>query len=176
MSGSPNVLQNWTLHSEQSLCILQTLIRAGWRGSGGIGLGYLFPGPAAAASFPIGRKLPLFPWAEAEVGEVECSRHPQLPVSLPFRGMIAEGARHSFDKKGVVVVGVEDREKKAVNLERALELAIEAGAEDVLEAEDEEKNIFKVSVRLSCLEETLVGLVTAPLCVFSSQCPGVLVT
>lgn len=34
---------------------------------------------------------------------------------------------------------MEDREKKAVNLERALELAIEAGAEDVKEAEDEEE-------------------------------------
>lgn len=63
---------------------------------------------------------------------------------------MAEGARHFFDKKGVVVVGVEDREKKAVNLERALELAIEAGAEDVREAEDEEeeKNLFKVSMGL----------------------------
>lgn len=59
---------------------------------------------------------------------------------------MAEGARHSFDKKGVIVVGEEDREKKPVNLERALELAIEAGAEDVKEIEDEEeKNIFKVS-------------------------------
>lgn len=58
---------------------------------------------------------------------------------------MAEGARHFFDKKGVVAVGVEDREKKAVNLERALELAIEAGAEDVKEAEEEEeKNLFKV--------------------------------
>ena len=46
---------------------------------------------------------------------------------------MAEGARHSFDKKGVIVVGEEDREKKPVNLERALELAIEAGAEDVKE-------------------------------------------
>lgn len=62
---------------------------------------------------------------------------------------MAEGARHFFDKKGVIVVGVEDREKKAVNLERALELAIEAGAEDVKETEDEEeKNIFKVSGKL----------------------------
>lgn len=61
---------------------------------------------------------------------------------------MAEGARHSFDKKGVIVVGVEDKEKKAVNLERALELAIEAGAEDVKETEDEEEtNIFKVSVK-----------------------------
>lgn len=61
---------------------------------------------------------------------------------------MADGARHSFDKKGVIMVGVEDREKKAVNLERALELAIEAGAEDVKETEDEEeKNVFKVSMK-----------------------------
>lgn len=65
---------------------------------------------------------------------------------------MAEGARHSFDKKGVIVVGVEDKEKKAVDLERALELAIEAGAEDVKETEDEEeKDIFKVSMKPKCL-------------------------
>lgn len=73
--------------------------------------------------------------------------HAFSPAPFPVRGMMAEGARHFFDKKGVVVVGVEDREKKAVNLERALELAIEAGAEDVKESEDEEeKNLFKVSM------------------------------
>lgn len=61
---------------------------------------------------------------------------------------MAEGARHSFDKKGVIVIGVKDKEKKEVNLERALELAIEAGAEDVSETEDEEEqNIFKVSMK-----------------------------
>ncbi|XP_004405936.1 PREDICTED: translational activator of cytochrome c oxidase 1 [Odobenus rosmarus divergens] len=69
-------------------------------------------------------------------------------------GMMADGARHSFDKKGVIVVGVEDREKKAVNLERALELAIEAGAEDVKETEDEEeKNIFKFICDASSLHQ-----------------------
>lgn len=69
-------------------------------------------------------------------------------------GMMAEGARHFFDRKGVVVVGVEDREKKAVNLERALELAIEAGAEDVREAEDEEeKNLFKFICDASSLHQ-----------------------
>lgn len=61
---------------------------------------------------------------------------------------MAEGARHSFDKKGVIVIGVKDKEKKEVSLERALELAIEAGAEDVNETEDEEEqNIFKVSMK-----------------------------
>lgn len=72
---------------------------------------------------------------------------------------MAEGARHLFDKKGVVVVGVEDREKKAVNLERALELAIEAGAEDVKEDEDEdEKSLFKVSVGAGEVAQCVRGL------------------
>ncbi|XP_049636823.1 translational activator of cytochrome c oxidase 1 [Suncus etruscus] len=79
-------------------------------------------------------------------------------------GMIAEGARHSFDKKGVVVVGVEDREKKAVNLERALELAIEAGAEDVLEAEDEEKNVFKFICDTSSVHQVRKKLDSLGLC------------
>ncbi|XP_037665868.1 translational activator of cytochrome c oxidase 1 isoform X2 [Choloepus didactylus] len=69
-------------------------------------------------------------------------------------GMMAEGACHSFDKKGVVVVGVEDREKKAVNLEHALELAIEAGAEDVKEMKDgEDKSIFKFICDASSLHQ-----------------------
>ncbi|XP_025746080.1 translational activator of cytochrome c oxidase 1 isoform X3 [Callorhinus ursinus] len=60
----------------------------------------------------------------------------------------------SLKMGGVIVVGVEDREKKAVNLERALELAIEAGAEDVKETEDEEeKNIFKFICDASSLHQ-----------------------
>ncbi|XP_008569362.1 PREDICTED: translational activator of cytochrome c oxidase 1 [Galeopterus variegatus] len=80
-------------------------------------------------------------------------------------GVMAEGARHSFDKKGVVVVGVEDREKKAVNLERALELAIEAGAEDVKETEDEEeKSIFKFICDASSLHQVRKKLDSLGLC------------
>ncbi|XP_045842435.1 translational activator of cytochrome c oxidase 1 isoform X2 [Meles meles] len=80
-------------------------------------------------------------------------------------GMMADGARHSFDKKGVIVVGVEDREKKAVNLERALELAIEAGAEDVKETEDEEeKNIFKFICDASSLHQVRKKLDSLGLC------------
>ncbi|XP_052051745.1 translational activator of cytochrome c oxidase 1 [Apodemus sylvaticus] len=80
-------------------------------------------------------------------------------------GMMAEGARHFFDKKGVVVVGVEDREKKAVNLERALELAIEAGAEDVKEAEDEEdKNLFKFICDASSVHQVRKKLDSLGLC------------
>lgn len=85
---------------------------------------------------------------------------------------MAEGARHFFDKKGVVVVGVEDREKKAVNLERALELAIEAGAEDVKEAEDEEeKNIFQVSLGPTKMTAQLASKSDSlkPLCLMASK-------
>ncbi|XP_078012069.1 translational activator of cytochrome c oxidase 1 isoform X2 [Phascolarctos cinereus] len=60
-------------------------------------------------------------------------------------GVMTDGARYSFDKKGVVMVGTEDKEKRTVNLERALELAFEAGAEDVQESEnDDEKNMLKI--------------------------------
>ncbi|XP_003786256.1 translational activator of cytochrome c oxidase 1 [Otolemur garnettii] len=80
-------------------------------------------------------------------------------------GVMTEGARHSFDKKGVIVVGVEDKEKKTVNLERALELAIEAGAEDVKETEDEEeKNIFKFICDVSSLHQVRKKLDSLGLC------------
>ncbi|XP_039645058.1 translational activator of cytochrome c oxidase 1 [Perca fluviatilis] len=49
-------------------------------------------------------------------------------------GMLSEGARHNFNRRGVVVVPGQN-----VSTERALELAIEAGAEDVQETEDEEE-------------------------------------
>ncbi|XP_077407905.1 translational activator of cytochrome c oxidase 1 [Vanacampus margaritifer] len=48
-------------------------------------------------------------------------------------GMLSEGALFNFNKKGVVVVPGQN-----VTADRALELAIEAGAEDVQETEDEE--------------------------------------
>ncbi|XP_012888707.1 PREDICTED: translational activator of cytochrome c oxidase 1 [Dipodomys ordii] len=80
-------------------------------------------------------------------------------------GMMAEGARHFFDRKGVVMVGVEDKEKKVVNLERALELAIEAGAEDVKEAEDEEENnLFQFICDTSSLHQVRKKLDSFGLC------------
>ncbi|XP_051925487.1 translational activator of cytochrome c oxidase 1 [Hippocampus zosterae] len=48
-------------------------------------------------------------------------------------GMLSEGARHSFSRKAVVVVPGQN-----VTSERALELAIEAGAQDVQETQDED--------------------------------------
>lgn len=48
--------------------------------------------------------------------------------------MLSDGARHNFNKRGVVLVP-----GKNVSTERALELAIEAGAADVQETEDEEE-------------------------------------
>lgn len=62
----------------------------------------------------------------------------------PHRGALSDGARHNFDRKGVVVVS-----GQSVSTERALELAIEAGAEDVRETEDEEEQRL---LQVSCEE------------------------
>lgn len=54
---------------------------------------------------------------------------------------MCEGARHQFDRKGVIVAS-----RDRVSPEKALELAIESGAEDVHEAKDEEeKPILQVT-------------------------------
>ncbi|KAL6095048.1 taco1 [Pungitius sinensis] len=50
------------------------------------------------------------------------------------RALLSDGARHNFNRRGVVLVPGEN-----VSTERAVELAIEAGAEDVQETEDEEE-------------------------------------
>lgn len=52
---------------------------------------------------------------------------------LHHRGALSEGTRHNFNKRGMVVVPGQN-----LSTERSLELAIEAGAEDVKETEDEE--------------------------------------
>ncbi|XP_039991690.1 translational activator of cytochrome c oxidase 1 [Xiphias gladius] len=49
-------------------------------------------------------------------------------------GTLSDGVRHNFTRKGVVATAA-----KTISTERALELAIEAGAEDVKETEDEEE-------------------------------------
>lgn len=52
-----------------------------------------------------------------------------------YKGVLSDGVRHIFSRRGIVVV----QRDVVVTLERALELAIEAGAEDVQEIEDEEE-------------------------------------
>uniref|UniRef100_A0A8C2PSU0 Translational activator of cytochrome c oxidase 1 n=1 Tax=Cyprinus carpio TaxID=7962 RepID=A0A8C2PSU0_CYPCA len=55
-------------------------------------------------------------------------------ILMKHGGALCEGARRNFDRKGVVAAS-----RDGISSERALELAIEAGAEDVLEIEDEEE-------------------------------------
>ena len=50
------------------------------------------------------------------------------------RAAVCDGARHSFSRKGVVMATRGD-----MSSDQALDLAIEAGAEDVQETEDEEE-------------------------------------
>ncbi|XP_072343033.1 translational activator of cytochrome c oxidase 1-like [Scyliorhinus torazame] len=57
-------------------------------------------------------------------------------------GAMGEGARHCFQRKGVVTVIGQDKDGQEIQLEQALELAIEAGAEDVKQAEDEEEKVI----------------------------------
>ncbi|OCT60067.1 translational activator of cytochrome c oxidase 1 [Xenopus laevis] len=74
-------------------------------------------------------------------------------------GVMCDGARHSFDKKGVVTVRSHDRDGSRVPLEKALELAIEAGAEDVQEAQDEEdKDVYKYICDIPSLREVRSSL------------------
>ncbi|KAM9207950.1 translational activator of cytochrome c oxidase 1 [Leptosomus discolor] len=54
-------------------------------------------------------------------------------------GTMAEGARHGFERKGVVRVGPRDLQGRPVSLEAALEAALEAGAQDVSPDEEEEE-------------------------------------
>lgn len=63
---------------------------------------------------------------------------------LIHSGMLSDGARHNFNRRGVVVVPGQN-----VSTERALELAIEAGAEDVQDTEDEEEQPL-LQVRHEC--------------------------
>ncbi|KTG05402.1 hypothetical protein cypCar_00025381 [Cyprinus carpio] len=55
-------------------------------------------------------------------------------ILMKHGGALCEGARRNFDRKGVVTAS-----RDGVSSEKALELAIEAGAEDVQEMEDEEE-------------------------------------
>ncbi|KAE8575300.1 hypothetical protein XENTR_v10003798 [Xenopus tropicalis] len=74
-------------------------------------------------------------------------------------GVMCDGARHSFEKKGVVTVRTHDKDGGDVPLEKALELAIEAGAEDVQEEQDEEdKDIYKYICDIPSLREVRSSL------------------
>ncbi|XP_063281666.1 translational activator of cytochrome c oxidase 1 [Pelobates fuscus] len=84
-------------------------------------------------------------------------------------GLMCDGARHCFDKKGVVMVQTKDREGNPVLLERALELAIEAGAEDVQETEDDEENyVYRYICDVPSLHDVRSNLVSLGLVPISS--------
>lgn len=69
-------------------------------------------------------------------------------------GALCDGARHNFNRKGVVVA-----QGEGVSSERALELAIEAGAEDVLETEDEdEKPLLQFICDMTALKNVRTSL------------------
>lgn len=69
-------------------------------------------------------------------------------------GALSDGARHNFDRKGMVVVL-----GQSISTERALELAIEAGAEDVRETEDEEEQrLLQFTCEMTALRRVQASL------------------
>ncbi|KAM8945796.1 translational activator of cytochrome c oxidase 1 [Pelodytes ibericus] len=84
-------------------------------------------------------------------------------------GSMCDGARHCFDKKGVVTVHTQDLKGNTMQLEQALELAIEAGAEDVQETQDdEERDVFKYICDVASLRDVRSKLVSLGLVPISS--------
>ncbi|XP_044303967.1 translational activator of cytochrome c oxidase 1 isoform X2 [Varanus komodoensis] len=80
-------------------------------------------------------------------------------------GLLANGARHNFEKKGVVAVSGEDKTGNLVVMDEAIRLAIEAGAEDVQEEEDEdEKAMLKFICAVPTLHEVREKLESVGLC------------
>ncbi|KAM9510524.1 translational activator of cytochrome c oxidase 1 [Guaruba guarouba] len=66
--------------------------------------------------------------------------HQDLRLILTrYGGTMADGARHGFEQIGVVRVAPRDAVGRAVGLEGALEVALEAGAQDVCPEEEEEE-------------------------------------
>ncbi|XP_075703088.1 translational activator of cytochrome c oxidase 1 [Rhinoderma darwinii] len=79
-------------------------------------------------------------------------------------------AMHCFNKKGVVTVQTQDQDRKPVQMEKALDLAIQAGAEDVQETQDEEeeKDVYKYICDLSSLRDVRSQLISLGLVPISS--------
>ncbi|XP_054850914.1 translational activator of cytochrome c oxidase 1 [Eublepharis macularius] len=87
-----------------------------------------------------------------------------------YGAALADGARHNFEKKGIIVVNMKDQSGNSVSLERALELAIEAGAEDVQEEEDEdEKMMLKFICSVPTLRQVREKLNAVGLCSHSAS-------
>nr|XP_028559315.1 translational activator of cytochrome c oxidase 1 [Podarcis muralis]XP_028559316.1 translational activator of cytochrome c oxidase 1 [Podarcis muralis]XP_028559317.1 translational activator of cytochrome c oxidase 1 [Podarcis muralis] len=84
-------------------------------------------------------------------------------------GQLVDGAQHNFEKKGVVTVSSENRSGSTITLDQALELAIEAGAEDVQEEEDEnEKMLLKFVCSVPTLRQVREKLDSLGLCSVSA--------
>ncbi|XP_018430009.1 PREDICTED: translational activator of cytochrome c oxidase 1 [Nanorana parkeri] len=84
-------------------------------------------------------------------------------------GTATDGARHCFTKKGVVIVQTCDKDGSPVSMEQALEFAIQAGAEDVQESQDEEdKDVYKFICEVPSLRDVRSQLVSLGIVPISS--------
>ncbi|KAM9296370.1 translational activator of cytochrome c oxidase 1 [Gastrophryne carolinensis] len=84
-------------------------------------------------------------------------------------GTATDGARHCFNKKGVVTVQTYNKDGSPVEMEQALEIAIQAGAEDVQEAQDEEdKDVYKYICEVPSLRDVRSELLSLGMVPISS--------
>ncbi|KAM4033306.1 translational activator of cytochrome c oxidase 1 isoform 1-T2 [Anomaloglossus baeobatrachus] len=93
-----------------------------------------------------------------------------LKLLLNKNGGTHTDALHCFNKKGVVTVQTQNRDGKPVQMEQALDLAIQAGAEDVEEMQDEEeeKDVYKYICDSSALRDVRNQLIALGLVPISS--------
>ncbi|KAM3922619.1 translational activator of cytochrome c oxidase 1 [Leptodactylus fuscus] len=94
----------------------------------------------------------------------------ELRLLLNKNGGTHTDVLHCFDKKGVVTIQTQDRNGKPVQMEQALDWAIQAGAEDVQEVQDEEEenDIYKYICDLSSLRDVRSQLISFGLVPISS--------
>ncbi|XP_056404266.1 translational activator of cytochrome c oxidase 1 [Hyla sarda] len=93
-----------------------------------------------------------------------------LRLLLNKNGGTPTDALHCFNKKGVVTTQTQDRDGKPVQMEQALDLAIQSGAEDVQEFQDEEEetDVYKYICDLSSLRDVRSQLISLGLVPISS--------
>ncbi|XP_072270638.1 translational activator of cytochrome c oxidase 1 isoform X2 [Pyxicephalus adspersus] len=85
-------------------------------------------------------------------------------------GTTTDGARHCYSRKGVVTVQPYDKDGTPVSMEQALEFAIQAGAEDVQESQDEEdKDVYKFICEVPSLRDVRSELLNLGMVPISSS-------
>ncbi|XP_057268634.1 translational activator of cytochrome c oxidase 1, partial [Pezoporus wallicus] len=138
--GGPDPALNTQMANVVEQCRAKNMPKASIGGHPGRG-GSLLPPPTSASRLLYQARAPggvaLLLWVLTS--NPRRSQHHVGLILSRYGGTLSDGARHGFEEKGVVRVGHRDAMGRAVGLEGALEVALEAGAQDVCEEEEEEE-------------------------------------